>query len=238
LGKNPCLITRILYNLVVKNNKPEGRGCPYTVHVAATVIRAPIFLRQVMEFVLKARIIIADGNDQSRNRLKSLLISYGYMVQAEARNAPDLLRKTRMMYPDVVILDSGLEGGSTQEIAGILESDELSNVLVLVDNTFPRQLEGIAYINKPYIDETLISVIEILLLYQSKFTSIKQEVSKLKDDLRTRKEVEKAKGILMKQLGVNEAEAYRMMQKESMNRSLSLKDLSRAIIIASENENY
>lgn len=186
--------------------------------------------------MLKARIIIADGNDNSRHRLKALLTGYGYLVQAEASNAPDLLRKARMMFPDLVILDSGLKGGSTQEIASILEGDELSNVLVLVDSSHPRQLDDIAHISKPYSEETLLSVIEVCLLYQNRFTSIKQEVGKLKESLNTRKGVEKAKGILMKKLGVDEAEAYRIMQKESMNRSISLKDLSRAIIIADENE--
>jgi response regulator NasT len=186
--------------------------------------------------VSKARIIIADGNDNSRHRLKALLTGYGYLVQAEACNAPDLLRKARMMFPDLVILDSGLKGGSTQEIASILEGDELSNVLVLVDSSHPRQLNDIAHISKPYSEETLLSVIEVCLLYQNRFTSIKQEVGKLKESLNTRKGVEKAKGILMKKLGVDEAEAYRMMQKESMNRSISLKDLSMAIIIADENE--
>ncbi len=185
----------------------------------------------------KARIIIADGNDSSRNKLKKLLVGYGYLVQAEACNAPDLLRKARMMYPDLVILDSRLEGGSTHEIAGILESDELSNVLVLVDDSYARHLDGIAHINKPYSEETLLSVIEVCLLYQIRFTSIKQEVGKLRESLNARKEVEKAKGILIKKLSIGEAEAYRMMQKESMNRSISLKELSRAIILANENEN-
>ncbi|PKM78697.1 MAG: response regulator [Firmicutes bacterium HGW-Firmicutes-15] len=184
----------------------------------------------------KARIIIADGNENGRRRLKAMLTGYGYLVQAEASNAPDLLRKARMMFPDLVILDSRLEGASTQEIVGILEGDELSNVLVLVDSSHPRQLDEIAHINKPYSEETLMSVIEVCLLYQNRFNSIKQEVGKLKKSLTTRKEVEKAKGILMKKMSVDEAEAYRMMQKESMNRSISMIDLSRAIIIADDTE--
>lgn len=184
----------------------------------------------------KATIVIADGKDTSRRVLKDLLIRAGYLVQAEARNAPELLRKARMMLPDLVIMDSNLEGGGTQEIAGILESDDLGNVIVLVDGSNPRQLDDIAHINKPYTEETILSVIEVLLLYQNRFNSIKQEVGKLKESLNTRKTVEKAKGILMKKLGIDEGDAYRKMQKESMNRSMSLKDLARAIIIADENE--
>ena len=54
----------------------------------------------------------------------------------------------------------------------------------------------------------------------------------MQQTLQSRKSIEQAKGVLMKQLGIDEAEAYRTMQKESMNRSISMKDLARAIIIA------
>ena len=62
--------------------------------------------------------------------------------------------------------------------------------------------------------------------------AIKDDPASLKGSLETRKQVEKAKGILMKQLGIDEAEAYRTMQKESMNKGMSMKELARAIIIA------
>lgn len=184
----------------------------------------------------KAKIIIADGKSSSRRVLKDLLTSCGYMVQAEALNAPDLLRKVRTMFPDLVIMDSGLEGGGTQEIADIIMGDELSNVLVLVEGSHRRQLDDIVHIKKPYSEETLLSVIEVCLLYQNRVTSMKQEVDKLKETLNSRKKIEKAKGILMRQLGFDEAEAYRSMQQESMNRGISMKDLARAIIATDENE--
>ena len=179
----------------------------------------------------RARIVIGDGNSSNRRRLKELLTRAGFLVEAEATNAPELLRKTRHMYPDLVIMDVGLEGGGVAEIAGIIQGDDISNVLVLTGNKgwVP---EDIAQIQKPYTDETILSVIEVILIYQNRLASTRQEVTALKENLQSRKSVEQAKGILMKQLGVDEAEAYRTMQKESMNRSISMKDLARAIIIA------
>lgn len=182
----------------------------------------------------KASIIIADGKAANRKVLREILTRAGYMVQAEAQNAPDLLRKVRTMYPDLVIMDSGLEGGGTQEIADIIIGDELSNVLVTVEGAHQRMLDEIAHITKPFNEETLLSVIEVCLLYENRMATMRQEVQKLKENLNTRKGVEKAKGILMKKLGIDEAEAYRTMQKESMNRGLSMKDISRAIIAAEE----
>jgi Response regulator with putative antiterminator output domain len=186
--------------------------------------------------VPKATIVIADGKANSRKALKELLTRSGYLVQAEAQNAPDLLRKARTIFPDIVIMDSGLEGGGVQEIADIITGDELSNVLVLGDGPHWRQLENIPHIIKPYSEDTLLSVIEICLLYQTRFNSMKTEVDKLRESLTVRKGIEKAKGILMKKHGIDESEAYRSMQKESMNRGVSMKDLARAIIAADENE--
>lgn len=180
----------------------------------------------------RATILIGDGKDSSRRRLRDLLTRSGYLVEAEATNAPELLRKARTMYPDLVIMDSGLEGGSIPEIAGIIEGDAISSVLVLVHGNLSRVPEDIAHVQAPYTEETLLAVIEVLLLYQNRLSSVRGEVQALKDNLQTRKTVEQAKGILMKQLGIDEAEAYRTMQKESMNRSMSMKDLAKAIIAA------
>jgi response regulator NasT len=194
--------------------------------------RHPILFEAGDEDVTRATIIIGDGKDSSRRRLKEMLTHAGYLVEAESTNAPDLLRKTRNMFPDLVIMDSGLEGGSVAEIVGIIEGDAISNVLVLGQGNKAWIPEDIAQIQKPYAEETLLSVIEVILIYQNRLATSRQELTALKESLQSRKSIEQAKGILMKQLGIDEAEAYRTMQKESMNRSISMKDLARAIIIA------
>ncbi len=179
---------------------------------------------------MPATILIGDGNDSSRRKLKDLLKRSGYLVEAEANNAPDLLRKSRMMYPDLVIMDASLDGGSVQEIAGIIEGDEISSVLVLVQGPKFRIPDDIAHIQKPYSEETLLAVMEVLLLYQNRLASARKEVSALKDRLQNRKMIEKAKGLLMKQLGIDEAEAYRKMQKESMNHGISMIEMAQVIL--------
>jgi len=182
--------------------------------------------------VKRATIIIGDGKDNSRRRLKDLLSRAGYRVEAEAANGPELLRKARTIYPDLVIMDSSLDGGSVPEIAGIIEGDGISTVLVLVQGSPSRLPEDIAILQKPYTEDTLLAVTEVLLLYQHRLSSAREEVQALRDSLQTRKSIEQAKGILMKQLGCDEGEAYRTLQKDSMNRSISMKDLARAVITA------
>lgn len=198
--------------------------------------RGHYFFKAGDEDVTPATIIIGDSNDSSRRRLKDLLNRSGYRVEAEASNAPELLRKARTMYPDLVIIDSGLQGASIQEIGGIIEGDEISTVLVLSGGRLHIAAGDFAQVQKPFTEETLLAVVEVILLYRSRVYQARQEAAALKNSLETRKNVEQAKGILMKQLGIDEAEAYRTMQKESMNRSISMKELARAIIALNDQQ--
>lgn len=52
--------------------------------------------------------------------------------------------------------------------------------------------------------------------------------------LETRKLVERAKGILMKQRGIAEPEAFREIQKQSMDRRKTMKEIAEAILLAEE----
>lgn len=196
------------------------------------MLRALILFKAGDGDVTRATVIIADSRDSSRKVLKDLLSRSGYLVEAEATNGPELLRKARTMYPDLVIIDSGLEGASIPEIAGIIEGDDISTVLVLIQGSLSRVPDDVAHIQKPFTEDTLLSVLNILLLYQNRLSSARKEVTALKESLQTRKKVEQAKGIIMKRLGIDEAEAYRSMQKESMNRGVSMKELAQAIIAA------
>lgn len=56
----------------------------------------------------------------------------------------------------------------------------------------------------------------------------------IQEELEARKKTEKAKGILMKEQGLNEDEAYNLMRKSSMDRRLPMKDIAEAIIVSYE----
>ncbi len=183
-----------------------------------------------------ARIVIADSREAGRRVLRDMLVRAGYKVQAEATNAPDLLRKTRTLFPDLVILDANLEGGSAVEIAGIIDGDNICSILVITDNIHKRNMYDYPHLIRPYNEETLLSVVEVCLLYNNRFSSLKREMERLKDTLNSRKLIERAKGILMKNTGMGEEEAYRKMQKQSMDTGISMKELAKAIIAQQEKQ--
>ena len=56
----------------------------------------------------------------------------------------------------------------------------------------------------------------------------------VQEELETRKKVEKAKGILMKQQNFSESEAYNIIRKSSMSKRMPMKDIAEAIILSSK----
>jgi signal transduction protein with GAF and PtsI domain len=65
-------------------------------------------------------------------------------------------------------------------------------------------------------------------------THLSQEMLAAKEALESRKLVERAKGILMKELGVSEDEAYKKIHKKSMDMRKNMRDVAEAIILSAD----
>ncbi len=65
-------------------------------------------------------------------------------------------------------------------------------------------------------------------------THLSEEILTAKEALESRKVIERAKGILMKELGVSEDEAYKKIHKKSMDLRKTMKEIADAIILSSE----
>ncbi len=65
-------------------------------------------------------------------------------------------------------------------------------------------------------------------------TNLMQEILKAKEALEVRKTVEKAKGVLMEQLGISENEAYGIIRKKSMDLRKTMREVAESIILFSE----
>ena len=92
----------------------------------------------------------------------------------------------------------------------------------------------IAYVLKPLREGDLESAIEIALSRYGEFQQISEEAQGLKAQLETRKLVERAKGLLMQKLDLSEGEAFKRIQKLSMDRRKAMGDIAEAIILAEE----
>jgi AmiR/NasT family two-component response regulator len=91
-----------------------------------------------------------------------------------------------------------------------------------------------AYLLKPLREEELLPVTELAISRFEEFISLRRENEDLKKTLEARKAIERAKGVLMKQQGLSEAEAFSLIQKKSMDLRKPMAEIAQAIILTEE----
>ena len=78
------------------------------------------------------------------------------------------------------------------------------------------------------------SILDVAIARFEEFEALKQELEDTKLKLADRRDVEKAKGLLMKRRGLDEDTAYAQLRRLAMTRNLKMGDAARAIISAAE----
>jgi len=186
----------------------------------------------------RTRVIIADDESLIRMDLREMLTNLGYLVVGEVADGRSAVNQARELRPDIVIMDIKMPDVDGIEAASILTQERIAPVVLLsaysqrdlVDRA--REAGVTAYLVKPYREEDLTPAIEVALARFREFQELQQQVSDLQQALETRKLVDRAKGILMDKQGLSEAEAFRRIQKMSMDNRKPMKEVAEAIILA------
>jgi len=186
----------------------------------------------------RTRVIIADDESLIRKDLREMLTNLDYLVVGEVGDGRSAVNLARELRPDVVIMDIKMPDMDGIEAASILTAERIAPVVLLTAYSQRDLVErakeaGVAgYIVKPFQESDLAPAIEVALARFREFRALEQEVGDLKQALETRKFVDRAKGILMDTQGLTEAEAFRKIQKMSMNTRKPMKEVAEAIILA------
>jgi AmiR/NasT family two-component response regulator len=185
----------------------------------------------------EARIVIADNDPWFRKILKDLLRQTDYLLIGEASDAASALQTIFQTEPEVVIVDPYLPGGEGIDMASIIDEHRIAPI-VAIATTGIRSLEEYAnlpgvygIIMKPLIESSLEPVIESALANFKRLMKSEKELADLRRDLENRKIIEKAKGLLMDKKNCSEKDAYKMMQRMSMDKCIPLARVARRIIL-------
>lgn len=188
--------------------------------------------------VERTRVIIADDESLIRMDLREMLTNLGYLVVGEVGDGRSAVNLARELRPDIVIMDIKMPDMDGIEAAQILTEERIAPVLLLSaysqqDLVQRARKAGVAgYMVKPFRESDLTPAIEVALARFSEFRAMEREVGSLQEALETRKAVDRAKGILMDTQGLSETEAFRKIQKMSMNNRKSMRTVADAIILA------
>lgn len=193
-----------------------------------------------MNSVEEQRIIVADSCTDWQKNIKLMLSKAGYLVIGEASDGVTTIKMVRDRQPDLVIIEAGLMGVSGIEVASIIDEDKLAPVILTVDNYQPYLLTkaknaGVqSLLVKPFGEAILIPAVELALNNYREMVELERKLKQMEEKLETRKIIERAKGILMEMTGMSEAQAFRKIQKQSMDKRISMRAVAEAIIMAHE----
>jgi len=188
----------------------------------------------------RTRVIIADDESIIRMDLREMLTNLGYLVVGEVGDGRSAVNLARELRPDIVIMDIKFEGDEFDGIdaARALTEGKISPVLLLTAYSQKelvvraREAGVVGYLVKPFREADLVPAIEVALARFKEFKAMEKQMGDLQLTLETRKYVDRAKGILMDSEGLSEADAFRRIQKMSMNSRKSMKEVAEAIILA------
>ena len=189
---------------------------------------------------MPTRIIIAEDDAVIRMDLREELQRQGYLVIGDVGDGESAVNLARELRPDLVIMDIRMPVMDGIDATEILTREKLAPVVLLTAFSDEELIERarnagvVHYVTKPWRQSDLKPAIEIALNRFQQFRALESEVKDLQDHLATRKVVEKAKGVLMEKQKLTEQEAFRRIQKLSMNNRKSMKEVAEAILLAEE----
>lgn len=196
--------------------------------------------RESRAMIRRLRIALADDEPLERDVLEKLLTKVGHEVVYKAETGRALLDYCRQAPPDLVVADimmPDLDG--LDAAAAIYDHSPLP--IILVSGFHDRQLieraldnHVLAYLIKPVSQEALEPAIALAYSRFEEFKAMKAEAADLRKALADRKIIERAKGLMMKHLGIEEQEAFRRLQKLASSKNQKLVDVANMIVTAAE----
>ena len=189
---------------------------------------------------MNLRVMLVDDDEERAALLEQALAQAGYRVAARVVADANLSARVRELQPDVVIIDTDSPDRDTLEHMCCLSREESRPVVMFTHDGDPEKIRAAmragvsAYVVGGLSSERIRPIIEVAMARFQEFHALRQELERANTALVERKVVERAKGIVMKQRGCSEDEAYRALRKMAMDRGKRLADVAETLAVAED----
>ena len=186
------------------------------------------------------RIAVADDEQDMRDYFVKILPALGHTVVAAAADGQELLIQCRSTRPDLVITDIKMPDMDGIDAATRIYRERPVPVILVSahhDAELVRRAEldhVMAYLVKPIKQADLEPAIALAMRRFEQFEELRNEAADLRQALEDRKVIERAKGLLMKKVPLDEPSAFRRLQKLASEKNLKLVEVARMIVTADE----
>ena len=184
----------------------------------------------------RRRVVVAEDEAIIRLDVVEILTEAGFDVVGEAGDGEAAVRLVEESEPDLVVMDVKMPVMDGITAAERIGRSRIAPVVLLtafsqrelVDRA--REAGAMAYVVKPFSAADLLPAVEIAISRFAEITALEDEVADLTERFETRKRVERAKGLLQTRMGLTEPEAFRWIQKTSMDRRLTMREVADAVL--------
>ncbi|MGD0557343.1 MAG: response regulator [Streptosporangiaceae bacterium] len=182
------------------------------------------------------RVVIAEDEALIRLDLKEMLEEEGYSVVAEAGDGQTAVDRVAELKPDLAIFDIKMPVLDGITAAERIAAERTAPVVILTAFSQRELVErardagAMAYLVKPFTKADLVPAIEMAVSRFAEIKALDTEVDTLRDRLEVRKLLDRAKGLLQSEHGMTEPQAFRWIQKTSMDRRLTMRKVAEAVI--------
>jgi response regulator NasT len=180
--------------------------------------------------------VIAEDEALIRLDLRELLEEEGFTVVAEAGDGETAVALVEEHRPDLVVMDVKMPRMDGITAAERIATARLAPVVMLTAFSQRELVEraraagAMAYLVKPFGKADLLPAVEMAMSRFDELVTLEAEVVDLRDRLETRKLVDRAKGILQARYGLDEAAAYRWVQRTSMDRRMTMRQVAELVV--------
>lgn len=185
------------------------------------------------------KVIVASNEASTRDEIKKILNEVGYKVVAEAFDGFDAIKVCRQHNPDVILMETNLSLLDGISAAQIINNEDISGSIVFILSTINKDIinkiktvGARGCVTNPINKELFISTLEIASYTGKEYRKIKKEKEAIEQRFEDRKAIDKAKGILMVNENLTEDEAYAKIRKYSMEKRVTMREISEFIIIS------
>jgi two-component system, response regulator / RNA-binding antiterminator len=184
--------------------------------------------------------MLVDENPERLERLREQLLHARYTVIAEIGNTINLHQQVRDLEPDAIIIGTDSPDRDTLENLCVLSQDSPRPIVMFTHDGDTEQIRAAtragvcAYVVGGMEGNRMRPIMDAAIARFEESQTVRSELAAANLKLNERKLVERAKGVLMKQRGLGEEEAYSLMRKMAMDRNIKLADLASQVVEAAK----
>jgi response regulator NasT len=188
----------------------------------------------------KLKVAVADDEPDMRDFFEKFIPRLGHELVAVAADGAQLVEHCRRARPDLVIADVKMPGLDGLDAVEAIQREAPVSVVLVTAHSDPEFVEraqavGVqAYLVKPVTEKDLGPAIALARRQFEQAQALRKESADLRQALEDRKAIERAKGVVVKRLGVPEEEAFRKLRKFASDRNRKLVEVAQGVLHSEE----